>query len=253
MRPTAWVVAAALAATAAAAQDARRSGADDMSPATQAMQRDDTQNPAMLFVADGAAAWTRPPGGTAKACAGCHGDARVAMRGVAARHPAYDEALGRPVTLGERIGLCRTRAQHAAPWPPESAEALALEAYVALQSRGLAIAPPDDTRLAPFRARGEARFRQRIGQLDLACTDCHDALAGRRLGGSTIPQGHPTAYPVYRLEWQALGSLQRRLRNCYAGVRAAVPPYGAAALVELEAYLAGRAAGMPLESPGVRP
>ena len=54
----------------------------------------------------------------------------------------------------------------------------------------------------------------------------------RRLGGSPITQGHPTGYPIYRLEWQSLGSLQRRLRNCLAGVRAEAPPYGAPELVD---------------------
>jgi sulfur-oxidizing protein SoxA len=236
-----------------AQQDSRRSGFDDLSPATQAMQRDDTQNPAMLFVADGESLWGRPAGSDAKACASCHGDARTGMRGVAARHPAFDASLARPVTLGERINLCRTGRQHAAAWRAESPDLLALEAYVALQSRGQAIAPPNDERLAPFRARGEQRFRQRIGQLDLACAQCHDDLAGKRLGGSTIPQGHPTGYPIYRLEWQTLGSLQRRLRGCYAGVRAEAPGFGAIELVELELYLAARATGMSVESPGVRP
>lgn len=244
----------ALAAGGAHAQkEPRRSGFDDMSPATQAMQRDDTQNPAMLFVADGEALWRQPAGPAAKSCASCHGDARTSMRGVAARYPAFDARLARPVTLGERLSLCRTRQQRMEAWRAESAELLALEAHVALQSRGQAIAPPEDTRLAPFRARGEQRYRQRIGQLDLACAQCHDEHAGRRLGGSTIPQGHPTGYPIYRLEWQALGSLQRRLRGCFAGVRAELPPYGAIELVELELHLASRAAGMPVESPAVRP
>jgi len=239
--------------SAQAQKDPRRSGFDDMSPATQAMQQDDTQNPAMLFVADGENLWKRPAGSDAKTCASCHGDARTGMRGVAARYPAFDASLARPVTLGERLNLCRVRQQKAQGWRAESPDLLALEAYVALQSRGQAITSPDDTRLAPFRARGEQRYRQRIGQLDLACGQCHDEHAGKRLGGSAIPQGHPTGYPIYRLEWQALGSLQRRLRGCYAGVRADAPPYGAIELVELELYLASRAAGMPVESPAVRP
>jgi sulfur-oxidizing protein SoxA len=175
------------------------------------------------------------------------------MRGAAARYPMFDTALARPVTLGERLNLCRARHQKAQSWRAESAELLAVEAYLALQSRGLAIAPPGDPRLAPYRARGEQRYRQRIGQLDLACAQCHDDYAGKRLGGSAIPQGHPTGYPIYRLEWQALGSLQRRLRGCYSGVRADAPPYGAIELVELELYLASRAAGMTVESPAVRP
>jgi sulfur-oxidizing protein SoxA len=58
---------------------------------------------------------------------------------------------------------------------------------------------------------------------------------------------------MYRLEWQGMGSLQRRLRNCMSGVRAQLFAYGSPELVELEAYLASMARGMPLESPAVRP
>jgi sulfur-oxidizing protein SoxA len=249
----ALAVALVVALPANAQRDARRSGFDDMSPATQAIQRDDTQNPAMLFVADGGAAWQRPAGAASKACADCHGDARSALRGVAARYPAWDAPLDRPVTLADRINLCRSRHQQAEPWRAESDTLVAMTAFVAMQSRGLPIAPPEDPRLAPFRASGEQRYRERIGQLNLACAQCHDEQASRRLGGTVIPQAHPTGYPIYRLEWQALGSLQRRLRNCYSGVRAEVPPFGAPALVELELFLMHRAAGMAMETPGVRP
>ncbi len=112
---------------------------------------------------------------------------------------------------------------------------------------------PDDARLTPFRERGQQRFVQRLGQLQLSCAQCHDNNAGGRLGGSVIPQAHPAGYPVYRLEWQALGSLQRRLRNCMTGVRAEPFAYGAQELVELELYLAARAKGMQMETPAVRP
>ena len=115
------------------------------------------------------------------------------------------------------------------------------------------VAPPADARLAPGRARGEALFRQRMGQLDLSCAQCHDANAGRRLAGSVIPQGHPTGYPIYRLEWQSVGSLARRIRGCMTGVRA--EPFGddAPETVDLELYLKQRAAGLPVETPAVRP
>ncbi len=66
-------------------------------------------------------------------------------------------------------------------------------------------------------------------------------------------KAHPTGYPLYRLEWQGLGSLQRRLRNCIVGMRAEAFPYGAPEYVDLELYLATRAAGMPVETPAVRP
>lgn len=236
----------------------RRSGFEFMSPQTQAMQLDDTQNPGMLWVGDGEALWAQREGAAQRACADCHGsaatsDATAPMRGVAARYPAFDAASGTPVNLQQRINLCRQRRQQAPAWPPESRELLALEAYVAYQSRGLPIAPPPDPRLRPHRLRGQALYAQRIGQLDLSCAQCHDQRTGQRLAGSVIPSALPTGYPLYRLEWQALGSLQRRLRNCMTGVRAQAPAQGDIELVELELYLAVRAAGMAIESPAVRP
>ena len=102
-------------------------------------------------------------------------------------------------------------------------------------------------------AQGGQLYRQGLGQLDLSCAQCHDSLAGRRLGGSTIPQAHPTGYPIYRLEWQAVGSLQRRLRHCMSGVRAEPYAYGSDELTALELFLMNRAAGLALETPAVRP
>jgi sulfur-oxidizing protein SoxA len=243
----------AFAAAAGAAPDERRSGADDMSPQTQAMQRDDGLNPGMLWVAAGEEIWNQKAGRADRSCSSCHGDAKTSMRGVAARYPTFDAAQRRPVDLAQRINRCRQNHQQAEPMVAESADLLGLESYVARQSRGLPIAPDADARLLPFRERGQQLFAQRLGLLNLSCAQCHDDLAGRRLGSSPIPQAHPTGYPIYRLEWQGLGSLQRRLRNCMTGVRAEPFAYGAPELVELELFLAERARGMPLETPAVRP
>ena len=84
-----------------------------MAPDTQAMQDDDTTNPAMLWVLDGEKLWNSKAGAAAKACADCHQDARVSMKGVAARYPAFDKALARPVDLEQRINLCRVQQQQA--------------------------------------------------------------------------------------------------------------------------------------------
>lgn len=240
-------------ATPAPAPDTRRSGFDFMSEQTRAMQRDDSANPAMLSVQEGQALWGTAMGPQGKSCASCHGAAESSMRGVATRYPAWNGLLARPVSLGQRISLCRQRHQQLPPLAADEPQLLSLEAYVAHQSRGLPIAPDADPRLVPFRERGSQLFAQRIGQLDLSCAQCHDQLAGRRLGGSVIPQAHPTGYPLYRLEWQGLGSLQRRLRGCISGVRAEPFAAGSIEYVELELHLAWRAMGMPLETPAVRP
>lgn len=232
--------------------DTRRSGFDFMGPAVQAMQRDDALNPAMLWVKQGEAQWQVPAGASGQSCASCHG-AASSLRGVATRYPAFDTGSQRPINLAQRINLCRQNRQQAEPWHLESQDLLSLESFIALQSRGLPIAPPADGRLQSFVERGRARYRQRLGQLDLSCAHCHDQRWGQRLGGTVIPQAHPTGYPLYRLEWQGLGSLQRRLRHCLSGVRAQPWPYGAQELVELELYLAVQAHGMALESPAIRP
>ncbi len=235
------------------APDERRSGLDFMSPALQALQRDDGQNPAMLWVQDGAALWRTPAGASGKRCADCHGETAQSLRGVAARYPAWDSLSGQPLNLAGRINQCRQRHQQAPALATEQADLLALAAYVGLQSRGLPVAPPADARLQPLRAQGQVLWQQRLGQLNLACSQCHDALAGQRLGGAAIPQGHATGYPSYRLEWQGLGSLQRRLRGCVVGVRAEPFAPDATEWLALEAWLALRAAGMAVETPAVRP
>lgn len=226
---------------------ALRSGYEDMGPALQAMQRDATQNPAALWLAEGRQLWQQASA-RGQACSGCHGEPER-LRGVAVRYPAWSETRQRPITLGQRIALCRQEHQGQA----DSEGNLALETLVSSMSQGLPIPKVQDARLQPALAEGQRLFQQRLGQLDLSCAQCHDERAGLRLGGSLIPQGHPNGYPLYRLQWQALGPLQRRLRNCLTGVRAEPWPAGHPTWVALELHLMNRAAGLAWEAPAVRP
>ena len=251
-----WLAAACLLLVGAARAEIpdaeRRSGYHDMSAAVQAMQDDDVANPGMLGVLDGEAMWNRRQGAAAKSCADCHG-AISSMAGTAARYPAFSGGSSRPIDLEQRINLCRTENQKAEPLRHESRELLGLSAAVARQSRDMPISLPADPKLAPFIKAGEDLFTRRQGQLNLSCAQCHDDNFGKKLAAATIPQAHPTGYPIYRLEWQSLGSLQRRLRNCLIGMRAEPYAYGSAEYVDLTLYLMNRARGMPIETPGVRP
>jgi len=227
----------------------RRSGYEFMSRETRAMQDDDATGPALFWLLDGEALWNRKEGPAGASCASCHGEG--SMRGVAARYPKVKS--GRLVNLEQQINVCRSDRQKAAAWPYESRELLALAVFVGRQSRGMPIDIKPDAATAPFLAAGRASFNRRQGQLNLACAQCHDDNWGKHLGGSVIPQAHPTGYPIYRLEWEGAGSLSRRLRNCLTGIRAETPGYGAPELVELELFLMWRANGMRLETPAVRP
>ena len=230
----------------------RRSDVVMMSPELRAMQADDTANPASLTVLDGEAMWRTRAGTSGKSCADCHGDGAQSMRGVAARYPAYDAASGRTLDLEAKINQCRTERQAAPAMPMESRDLLSLSTYVGRQSRGMPIVS-DDPRLAPAIEKGRQLFNARQGQLNLSCAICHDDNWGRKLGAATVPQAHPNAYPIYRLEWQSVGSLQRRLRNCMVGMRAEPYAAGSDEFIAIEAFLMSRARGLTMETPGVRP
>ena len=227
-------------------------GSAFLSPELKTQQDDEGANPGMLWVAEGEKLWTKPDGARGQACSACHGTAESSMRGVAVRYPKIDAGNGKLLNVEMKINECRSARQAAAAFAWESRELLGLTAYIAYQSRGLAFDASIDGAAQPFFEAGRAFFNERQGQLNLSCSQCHNDNWGRRLRGDTISQGHPTGFPIYRLEWQSMGSLQRRLRACSLGVRADVLDYGAPEYVALELYLAWRAADVPVETPGVR-
>ena len=221
-----------------------------MGPALQKMQDDDTANPAMLFVQAGASAWAKSRR-CRESCADCHGDA-ASMKGVAARYPALAPGSDKPIDLEGRINLCRTTISRHRRWHRKATGCSGSSLPRA------AVARPADRaagrpKLAALRRQGADLFKRRQGQLNLSCANCHDDNAGRKLAGATIPQAHPTGYPIYRLEWQALGSLRRRLRNCLVGMRAETWQSDATEYLALESYLMERARGMAMDAPAVRP
>jgi sulfur-oxidizing protein SoxA len=222
-----------------------------MSPENRAMQDDPSQNPATFWVLDGETLWQTPSGKRQVACARCHGDDASSMKGVAASFPKFvgDTLLN----LSDQVNECRQTRQEGEPYEHESKPLLALTSYIGLQSRGLPITVEKTDANAVALEAGKTLFYERLGQLNLSCAQCHAERSGQKLGGNPIPQGHPTAYPLYRLEWQSVGSLQRRLRNCMTGVRAEPFALGSKELVELELFLTWRARGMLMETPGVRP
>jgi L-cysteine S-thiosulfotransferase len=231
--------------------DELRSGITFAGADIRAMQADDVANPGFLWVDRGERLWREVPA-SSQSCAGCHGDATSSMRGVAARYPAYDAATSSVLDLEARIDDCRVRRQKLAPLARESDDLLGLTAYVAAQSRGLPMAASIAGAARATWERGRDFYYARHGQMNLACAQCHEQNWGKRLYTETLSQGHGNAFPAYKLEWQSLGSLQRRIRACLFGVRAEMPSYGAPELTDVELFLAWRAQGLPIEAPGVR-
>jgi len=225
-----------------------RSGYAFLTADTQALQDDEFANPGLLWVDRGEALF-QSSADTEATCASCHAGG---LTGVAARYPEIDAASGKLLNLEGRINSCRTEHQGLTPLVYESDDLLALTAYIAKQSAGM----PSDvvTRGLASTAfeRGRDYFLTRRGQFNLSCQQCHTENWGKQLRGDTLSQGHGNGFPAYRLEWQSLGSLQRRLRDCDTGVRAEPLPYGSETYLALELYLAARSEGLQLESPAVR-
>ncbi len=218
---------------------------------TRAMEDDEFQNPGSLWVDKGKALWNSVDGTAGKSCASCHNAAETSMKGVGASYPKYDAKIGRVVDIEERINFERER-MGATPWKWESEPLLAMTVYVKAQSHGMSVAVATDGPAHATWEQGKAFYEARRGQLDMACAQCHVQNNDRKLRSETLSQGQINGFPTYRLDWQAVGSAQRRFRGCNEQVRAEPLPYGSPQYVALELYLASRGNGLPVETPAVR-
>jgi sulfur-oxidizing protein SoxA len=231
---------------------AKRSGYTFAEPETRAMQDDEFLNPAMLWVGKGEILWSKVEGSEGKSCASCHGKAEDSMKTAGARFPKFDAGERKVINLEQRINTCRTKAMGAAEWKYESEPLLAMTTYVKMQSRGQPIQAVTDGPAAPWFDAGRRFYYERRGLNDVACAHCHEDYWGRHIRTELLSQGMANGFPTYRLKWQKLGSLHRRLAGCNEEIRAEPYPLGSFEYVALELYLAWRAQGLQVETPSVR-
>ncbi|MEL7544484.1 MAG: sulfur oxidation c-type cytochrome SoxA [Pseudomonadota bacterium] len=158
------------------------SGTRYASETAQALQAARSENPANGVVADGMLLWRRVAGDREKSCASCHGDASFSMRSAGSRYPRFFKPWKKPMTLEGRINRCRSSYMRAEAWPRGSKSLLAMTAYVRQQSRRQPVRPQNAGRAVASFQRGRQTFNQRIGLLNMACSSCHGAYAGKRLG-----------------------------------------------------------------------
>jgi sulfur-oxidizing protein SoxA len=227
------------------------SGNKFLTPQLQAMQQDADVNPITLWIEKGQALWRT-------SCESCH-HAPESLLTSAAEHPRLitRNATTRLVNLEDQINACRQRVGQN-PKGLEDDDTLSLSALLHSVAKGQAIQakPPSDAaslkRWEEEFAQGAQLYVTRMGRLNLACVHCHDGKVGANLRAEVVSPGHPSGFPIYRLNWQNMGSIDRRLRACYSGVQATLPPPGSPPLRQLELYLKVRAQGMPLDGPSIR-
>ena len=218
---------------------------------TRKLQDDDFANTGFLWVDSGEALWSKVDGKAGKSCASCHQSAKKSMRKAGTSYPKYYKPKKKLINLEQRINLCRTKFMKAKPWKYESGQLLGMTTYVRHQSRGLPVNVEVTGPAKAFFEKGKKFYYQRRGQLDLACATCH-ALAGQNIRSDLLSQGQSNGFPTYRLKWQKLGSLHRRIRGCNKNIRAKPYKSGSEEYVNLELYLAWRGSGLKVETPSVR-
>ncbi len=228
------------------------SGWSSRSKSTRALQQDDFDNPGYLWVDKGEELWNKVDGKAGKSCAACHDDASVSMKGVGAAMPKWDAKLGKPLTLEQRINVCRTDNMEAKPWKWESDQMLSMTTYVKNQSRGMPVNVQADGPMEPWVKRGKELYYTRVGQLNMSCANCHEANYGKYIRADFLSQGQSNGFPTYRLKWQKIGSLHRRFKGCMKNIRATPYKVGSDEFVAMEIYLAQRGKGLQVESPSVR-
>jgi len=235
----------------AVAQDgAARSGMFYLGAATRRLQEDEFLNPGMFAVDRGRELFQRPEGDAGRACATCHDAGSVGT--LAARYPRYAAAQGAIVDLAGAIDAMRRDKLGAPPLGRESEDMLALTAFLARAAQGQRRQVDIDGAARPFFEQGREFFATRRGQLNLACAQCHDALAGTKLRGDTISQGQIDGFPIYRLMWRSMASVHRMFAWCNIALGAESLASGSPEYLALEFYLAWRGRELPIAAPGVR-
>jgi sulfur-oxidizing protein SoxA len=216
---------------------------------TRALQTDDFDNPAFVFVDQGIDLFEKVDGTEGKACASCHED----VEDFAGLRPTMPRVEGGTlVTMENLVNECRTERMGAEPWKYSGGQMTSVTALIGLQSRGMSVNVAVDGDAAPFFDRGKELYYQRVGQLDMACSNCHEDNYGTMIRADHLSQGNINGFPTYRLKNAKLNSAHARFKGCMKNIRATPFKEGGDEFKALELYLAARGNGLSVETPSVR-
>jgi sulfur-oxidizing protein SoxA len=176
--------------------------------------------------------------------------------GVRQNYPYFDEKEGKVVTLELALNHCR-EANGETPYSYVKDEMASLTAYMSFTSRGkpMDIKIPNDPRALAAYDNGKRYFYTRRGQLNFSCASCHVQSPGERIRAEILAPalGIMNALPIYRSEWNGMGTTSRRLVTCNSQTRAVPLDPQSDEYRDLEYYLSYMSNGLPISGPGARP
>ena len=218
---------------------------------TRALQMDDFENPAMIFVDQAIDDWNTVDGTEGKSCASCH-DGPEEFAGLRAELPRWNEAEGSLYNMEDYINYSRVNYMGAEPLKWAKPRMDAMVALISLQSRGMPINVVVDGPVADIWEAGREIYYTRVGQLDMACANCHEDNFGNMIRADHLSQGQINGFPAYRLKNAKLNSTHARFKGCMKNIRAQPFGVGSEEFRALELYVASRGNGLSAEGPSVR-
>ncbi len=216
---------------------------------TQELQLDDFDNPSFIFLDQALDTWETVDGSEGKSCASCHDDVED-FAGLKSTLPRVEN--GELVTLTNLVNECRTERMGAEAWKYSGADMSAMTALIAHQSRGMAMSVAIDGDAAPFFEKGKELYYTRVGQLDMACANCHEDNYGNMIRADHLSQGQTNGFPLYRLKNAKINTTHGRFKGCMSNIRATPFKEGSPEFKALELYVASRGNGLSVETPAVR-
>nr|WP_254449097.1 sulfur oxidation c-type cytochrome SoxA [Thalassococcus sp. S3] len=217
---------------------------------TQALQMDDFDNPAFVFVDTAMDLFDTPEGTQNQACSSCH-ESVEDFAGLSATLPRVN-ADGELETLTELVNGCRTERMGAEEWKYSGAQMSAMTALISLQSRGMPMNVAIDGPAQSFWEAGKELYYTRVGQLDMACSNCHEDNYGIMIRADHLSQGQINGFPTYRLKNAKINTTHGRFKGCMKNIRATPYKEGGDEFKALELYVASRGNGLSVEAPSVR-
>jgi sulfur-oxidizing protein SoxA len=169
-------------------------------------------------------------------------------------YPYYDTKREEVITIGQAVNECRVK-NGEKPLKYGKGDIAKVIAYIAYESRGkkIDIKIPSANAAKAYQTGKELFYKQR-GYFYLNCAECHVQGSGQRIRreGLSPILGAVSHFPVYRLKWGGLGTLQRRLAGCVKDTGSEKPALQSKALKQLEYFVTYMSNGLELNGPDTR-
>jgi len=228
-------------------------------------------NPADLVSAKGEGMWKARRGPRNASLEQCDlGMGPGVVKGAYARMPRYFADTDQVMDFESRLVHCMVTLQGLnradvvkSPYSSEGQSATDLEAltaYVVEESRGAAIAVPQQhAKEVESYQRGRKMFFFRGGPFDFSCASCH-GIDGQRIRLQDLPnltkqepaQKAFATWPAYRVSQGAVRTMQWRLFDCFRQQRFPALKYLSPASVDLITFLGVNANGGKMDSPAIK-